>query len=175
MIRVYLGLGTNLGDRLEHLERTLSLLTCRPGIQLLRLSSLYETEPVDVQGSWFLNAVAEVETSLGPHEVLETLLQVEQACGRPPVHQQGEARVMDVDLLLYGSSIITEPNLEVPHPRMHLRRFVLVPLVELVPGLVHPGLGIRVDDLLARLPPVPEVRSVAQEWFSTRVQERCSP
>lgn len=175
MIRVYLGLGTNLGDRQGHMERALSLLMCRPGIRLLRVSSLYETEPVDVQGSWFLNTVVEMETSLVPQDLLKTLWQVEEACGRPPDRQRGEARVMDVDLLLYGAWIITELNLQVPHPRMHLRRFALVPLVELDPGVVHPGLGIRVDDLLAGLPSVPEVRVVARDWFFARVQERCSP
>lgn len=175
MIRVYLGLGTNLGDRLGHMERALSLLMCRPGIRLLRVSSLYETEPVGVQGSWFLNAVAEMETSLVPQDLLKTLWQVEEACGRPPVRQRGEARVMDVDMLLYGDRVLTEPNLQVPHPQMHLRRFVVVPLAELNPGLVHPRLGIRIDDLLAGLPSVPEVRVMARDWFFTRAQERCFP
>lgn len=175
MIRTYLGLGANLGNRQGQLEHALALLMCRPGIRLLRISSLYETEPVDVTGSWFFNSVVEVETSLVSLELLEALLQVEEACGRPRVRRRGEARVVDIDLLLYGSQIITEPKLQVPHPRMHLRRFVLVPLAELDPGLAHPSLGTRVDDLLTQLPPGAEVRMVARDWFFARVEERSLP
>lgn len=175
MIRAYLGLGANLGDRRETLEHAISLLSQRPGIRLLRISSLYETEPVDVAGGWFFNGVVEAETSLAPQQLLETLLQVEEACGRPQTRGRGEERVVDIDLLLYGSQIIAEPNLQVPHPRMHLRRFVLVPLAELDPGLAHPGLGTRVDDLLTQLPPGAEVRMVARDWFFARVEERSLP
>jgi 2-amino-4-hydroxy-6-hydroxymethyldihydropteridine diphosphokinase len=175
LIRAYLGLGGNVGDRQGALEQALSLLVCRPGIRLVRLSSLYETEPVEAAGGWFFNGVAEVETSLGPHELLGALGQVEGACGRPRLREWGEARVVDLDLLLYGSRIIAEPHLQVPHPRMHLRRFVLLPLAELDPGLVHPGLGTRVSDLLAHLPELPEVRMVAREWFVARAGERGVP
>jgi 2-amino-4-hydroxy-6-hydroxymethyldihydropteridine diphosphokinase len=173
LIRAYLGLGGNVGDRQGALEQALSLLVCRPGIRLIRLSSLYETEPVEASGGWFFNSVAEVETSLGPDELLTTLEQVEGACGRSRLRERGEARL--VDLLLYGSRIIAEPQLQVPHPRMHLRRFVLVPLAELDPGLVHPGLGTRVSDLLAHLSQLPEVRVVAREWCVARAAERSVP
>ncbi|MFQ5989100.1 MAG: 2-amino-4-hydroxy-6-hydroxymethyldihydropteridine diphosphokinase [Candidatus Methylomirabilales bacterium] len=175
MIRAYLGLGSNLGNRREVLEQAISLLSHRPGIQLLRISSLYETEPVDVAGGWFFNCVAEVDTSLTPQHVLETLFWVEEACGRSGTREPGEARIADIDLLLYGSQVISEPNLEVPHPRMHVRRFVLEPLGELEPDLVHPGLGISVGDLLKRLPPTAEVRVVARDWVSVPVRERGTP
>jgi 2-amino-4-hydroxy-6-hydroxymethyldihydropteridine diphosphokinase len=175
LVRAYLGLGGNVGDRQGALEQALSLLVCRPGIRLLRVSSLYETEPVEAAGGWFFNAVAEVETSLGPHELVTALRQVEEACGRPRLRKRGEARVVDLDLLLYGSRIIAEPNLQVPHPRMHLRRFVLLPLTELDPGLMHPGLGTRVSDLLAHLSQLPEVRMVARDWFVARTTERGVP
>jgi 2-amino-4-hydroxy-6-hydroxymethyldihydropteridine diphosphokinase len=161
-----------VGDRQGALEQALALLVRSPGIRLLRLSSLYETETVEVVGGWFFNSVAEVETSLGPHELLTTLGKVEEACGRPRLRHRGEARIVDLDLLLYGSHIIREPHLQVPHPRMHLRRFVLVPLADLDPGLVHPGLGIRVSDLLTHLSQHPEVRLVAREWFVARAGER---
>ncbi len=82
---------------------------------------------------------------------------------------------MDIDLLLYGSQIIAEPNLQVPHPRMHLRRFVLVPLAELDPDLLHPGLEICVGDLLSQLPPAPEVRVVAGDWLTVPVRESGAP
>jgi len=171
----YLGLGGNVGDRQRALEQALSLLLCRPGIHLLRLSSLYETEPVAAAGGWFFNSVAEIETSLGPDELLATLGEVEEACGQPRRRERGEARLVDLDLLLYGSRIIAESHLQVPHPRMHLRRFVLIPLAELDPGLVHPGLGTRVSDLLAHLPQLPEVRMVAREWFVARAGKRSVP
>ncbi len=171
MTRAFVGLGANLGDRQRALEHALSLLMRPAGIQVLRLSSLYETEPEDVRGGWFLNGVAEVETRLPPRQLLDALLQVEEACGRPRFRERGEARVVDVDLLLYGSHVIADPNLHVPHPRMHLRRFVLVPLAELDPGLVHPGLKIRIVDLLGGLPPGADVRLVAPEWFAIRAEE----
>ncbi|MFQ5848189.1 MAG: 2-amino-4-hydroxy-6-hydroxymethyldihydropteridine diphosphokinase [Candidatus Methylomirabilales bacterium] len=173
MTRAYLGLGANLGDRRGELERALSLLICHPEIQLVRISSLYETEPVEVAGEWFFNSVVEVETSFSPRAVLEILLQVEEACGRPRLRRRGAARRMDIDLLLFGSQVIRTPDLEVPHPRMHLRRFVLVPLAELDPGLLHPGLGASIGDLLSQLPLVPGVRVVARDWFPARVGERC--
>ncbi len=175
MIWAYLGLGSNLGDRQGTLEQALCLLAVRPGIRLCRVSSLYETEPVDVAGGWFFNGVVEVETSLSPQELGEVLVQVEEACGRPRVRKGGEARIVDIDLLLYGSQIIAEPHLQVPHPRMHLRRFVLVPLAELDPGLWHPGLGVCIGDLLRRIPSDPEVRLVARDWFRAGVSEGCVP
>ena len=165
MIRTFVGLGANLGDRRDHLEQALALLGAGSGVRLLRIASLYETEPVEAAGGWFFNSVAAAETSLSPAGLLERLLRVEEACGRPRLRPVGEARAVDLDLLLYGAQVISEPHLEIPHPRMHLRRFVLVPLAELDPALVHPGLGLRVGDLLTRLPPVPEVRLVARDWF----------
>lgn len=173
MTRAFVSLGANLGDRQGTLERALSLLACHPGIHVLRTSSLYETEPEDVKGGWFLNGVVEIETPLPPRELLQTLLQVEEVCGRPPLRQRGDPRAVDVDLLLYGSEVVNERNLQVPHPRMHLRRFVLVPLAELDPDLVHPGLGVRAEDLLTRLPCESEVRLVARDWFGARAEEGC--
>ena len=175
VIRAYLGLGSNLGNRRETLEQAVSLLSHRPGIQLLRVSSLFETEPVDVAGGWFLNCVVEINTSLTPEHVLESLFHVEEACGRSRTRKMGEARIVDIDLLLYGSQVISESHLEVPHPRMHLRRFVLEPLAELEPDLVHPGLGLSVGDLLKHLPPTPEVRAVARDWVSVPLREHGTP
>jgi len=169
MSRAYIGIGSNLGDRQRHLERAVTLLHSSPGIRLLRASSLYETEPVDVGGDWFFNGVVEIETSLPPHALLEVLLRVEEACGRPREREKGAARVLDLDLLLYEDRVLEEPHLQLPHPRMHLRRFVLAPLAELQPDLIHPRLGISVTELLARLPVVPQVRPILQDWMPAQV------
>ena len=116
VIRAYLGLGANLGDRRETLEHAISLLSQRPGIRLLRISSLYETEPVDVAGGWFFNGVVEAETSLAPQQLLETLLQVEEACGRPQTRGRGEERVVDIDLCAIRSELTDNiDNLRVAH------------------------------------------------------------
>lgn len=171
MSRAYIGIGSNLGDRQRHLERAVTLLHSSPGIRLLRVSSLYETEPVDVGGGRFLNGVVEIETSFPPSSLLEILLQVEAACGRPREREKGAARVLDLDLLLYEDRVLEERNLQIPHPRMHLRRFVLAPLAELQPDLIHPRLGTSAAELLARLPLVPQVRPVAQDWLPAKVLE----
>ncbi len=173
MRRAYIGIGSNLEDRQSHLEQAVTLLHSSPGIRLLRASSLYETEPVDVEGGWFLNGVVEIETSLSPPALLDVLLRIEEACGRPREREKGTARVLDLDLLLYDDHIGDEPHLQVPHPQMHLRRFVLAPLVELRPDLIHPRLGVSVSELLARLPLVPQVRPVAQDWLPAKALEAC--
>jgi 2-amino-4-hydroxy-6-hydroxymethyldihydropteridine diphosphokinase len=172
VIRTYVALGANLGDRRGNLEYALTLLSHRPGVRLVRVASLYESEPVEAAGGWFLNSVAAIETSLHARDFLEGLMQVEGVCGRPPLRQRGEARAIDLDLLLYGSQVICEPQIEVPHPRMHLRPFVLLPLAELDPNLVHPGLGVRVVDLLVRVPVGSGVRLVSRDWYATLAEGR---
>lgn len=158
---VYLALGSNLGDRSGTLERAAGLLGER-GIPVARLSGLYETAPVGDTGQpWFLNAAAEAHTGLPPRLALETCLAIERALGRDrtaPDFRPGGPRTLDLDLLLYGEKKIREEGLEIPHPRLHLRRFVLVPLAEIAPGLVHPLLGRSVRDLLADCPDASEVR-----------------
>jgi 3-oxoacyl-[acyl-carrier protein] reductase len=148
----YAGLGSNLGDRRGQLESALAALEQEDGVRVARVSPLYETAPVGGpagQGP-YLNAVVEVETSLGPRELLQTLLRIEQSLGRVRLERDGP-RTIDLDLLLYGDRILHEPDLVVPHPRLHQRLFVLRPLADLAPGLVHPVEHRTIADLLARV------------------------
>jgi 2-amino-4-hydroxy-6-hydroxymethyldihydropteridine diphosphokinase len=150
--RAYVGLGSNLGDREQTLRAALHELAGSDGIEVLQVSSFRETEPVGyLDQPRFLNGVAVLETALEPADLLAALLAVEARFGRdraagPP---QGP-RTLDLDLLLYGDSRISLQNLEIPHPRLHERAFVLEPLIEVAPGLEVPGLG-PVEALLARL------------------------
>ena len=149
-MRAYIGLGGNLGDREATLRAAVELLAAEPGIAVAAVSSFVETEPWGYADQpWFLNAVCAVETELGPRELLGRLLAIEQRLGR----SRGDGlrfgpRSIDLDLLVHGDLTVREPGLEVPHPRLAVRRFVLAPLAELDPNLVVPGHG-RVADLLA--------------------------
>lgn len=152
MPRVYIGLGSNLGDRESTIRGAIAALEEEPGIRVDGVSGLIDTEPVGVDGQpRFLNGVAAVETELPARELLALLLLVERRFGRvregAPPHGP---RTLDLDLLLYGDAEIGEPGLTVPHPRLHEREFVLGPLEEIAPGLEVPGKG-RVETLRARL------------------------
>ena len=140
MTRVYLGIGSNLGDRETTIRRALELLGRR--VDVVAVSSLHETEPWGYTDQPpFLNAAAAVETELGPRELLETFLEVERELGRTRDGPRFGPRTIDLDLLLYGDSRIVEPGLTVPHPRLHERLFALEPLQELDPVLEIPGRG----------------------------------
>lgn len=144
--RAYLSLGSNLGDRLSHLEEALQRLELEP-IHILRRSGIYETEPQDIPDQpWFLNLVVEVETALFPRQLLARLQAIEAAMGRRRPVKKGP-RVIDVDILLFGRVSMDTPELTIPHARMHERRFVLQPLAELIPGFRHPLLGKSVREL----------------------------
>lgn len=154
---VYIALGSNIGDRAAMLARGIEALNAA-GVRVLRQSSLYASEPVDAPPqAWFLNAVVEAETTLMPRQLLRALMGIERALGRRRTIARGP-RTLDLDILFYGSSVIRAPDLEVPHPRMERRRFVLVPLAELAPGLRHPVSHKAVSELLAETPDTGLVR-----------------
>jgi 2-amino-4-hydroxy-6-hydroxymethyldihydropteridine diphosphokinase len=145
---VYISLGSNLGDRAATLARAVEAMTAA-GIRVVRQSSLYVTEATDgPPQAWFLNAVVQAETPLMPLQLLRAVQQIERDLGRRRLTPRGP-RTLDLDILLYGSSVIHKRELEVPHPRLPARRFVLAPLAELVPTLRHPTLHRTVAQLLA--------------------------
>lgn len=144
----YLSLGSNLGPRERHLARARRLLRGR-GIEVVSASSVYETEPVDrADQPWFLNQVVEVETKLDPADLLRAAKAIEAELKRVPSGDKGP-RTIDIDILLAGDLVLDTEALTVPHPRLHRRNFVLVPLAEIAPGLVPPGLGRTVRELAA--------------------------
>lgn len=140
-VRAFIALGANLEDPASQVRAGAAALDRLPETRLLRLSSLYRTAPVGVSGQPdYVNAVAEIETKLDPEALLAALLATESDFGRQRDFQLAP-RTLDLDLLLYGNSIIDSPTLTLPHPRMHLRAFVIVPLVEIAPGCLIPGRG----------------------------------
>lgn len=145
----YIGLGSNLGDKEANIKKALELLGENPGVQVKKVASLYKTAPLYVtKQDWFLNTVAEIETSLSPHDLLTLLKDTEKKLERIPTVRWGP-RTIDLDLLIFGSDKIKSPDLVVPHTRMTERAFVMVPLAEIAPHLCVPGRG-RVGEL-ARL------------------------
>ncbi len=151
MTRAYVGLGANLGDRAAMLRAALEQLAAEPGVEIVAVSGFRDTEPVGIRDQpRFLNGAAAIETSLPPRELLDRLLAVERRLGRTRHGPRFGPRTIDLDLLLYGDEQFAEPGLELPHPRLHERLFVLEPLAELDPGLVVPGRG-RVAEIIAGL------------------------
>ena len=152
MARVFVGLGSNLGDRESTIRAAVGRLRGLPEVEVRGVSTLRDTDPVGpVPQPRFLNGVVELETGLSPRMLLGALLELERAFGRDRTAALAQGpRTLDLDLLLYDDRKIEEPGLEVPHPRLHERRFVLEPLAELDPGLQVPGRG-SVQTLLAEL------------------------
>lgn len=143
---IYLGLGSNLGDRLGNLTRAVEALP--PRINLVSASPIYETDPWGyLEQPKFLNQVVEVETSMKPHHLLAYLKQIERKMGRGISFRNGP-RLIDIDILLYGDLILDEEGLVIPHPRMHERAFVLKPLSDLRPDLSHPVIGKSIRSIL---------------------------
>jgi 2-amino-4-hydroxy-6-hydroxymethyldihydropteridine diphosphokinase len=139
---VFVGIGSNLGDREAYVRQAFELLAAEPGIELKDVSEIRETDPVGVVDQpRFLNAAARVSTDLSPRALLERLLAIELRLGRVRTAERYGPRTIDLDLLLYGDQVVDEPGLHVPHPRLAERRFVLEPLAELDPALVVPGRG----------------------------------
>ncbi|MFH0887501.1 MAG: 2-amino-4-hydroxy-6-hydroxymethyldihydropteridine diphosphokinase [bacterium] len=143
----YLGLGSNVGDREEYIQQALYLLEKAPGTQVTKVSSIYETEPEgDSEQPMFLNAACRIKTTLSPRGLMEELTSIEDTLGRDRAVEWGP-RTIDVDILLYEDLIIAEEDLQVPHPLMHERAFVLSPLSEIAPEVAHPALELTIEQL----------------------------
>ncbi len=147
----YIGIGSNLGDRLGNCRRAIEAISSDERNQIMRCSPFYHTEPVgEKEQNWFFNGALAVETSLGPRKLLDFLLAVEERMGRVRGERWGP-RVIDLDILFYGQEVIQEPGLQIPHPRLHIRRFVLAPLQDIAPHFRHPLLGKTISQILAEL------------------------
>jgi len=150
MKTAYLALGSNVGDRDTNLAHARAHLAAQD-MRVTRVSSVYETEPRDVTDQpWFLNQVVEVETELFPRQLLSRTQKIERLMGRQPTRPKGP-RTIDIDILFYGQAIVDTPSLEIPHPRVADRRFVLEPLAELAPDLRHPATRRTVREMLAQV------------------------
>ena len=166
-MRTAVALGSNLGDRLENLRAArkaiLGLSNVRPPILS---SAIYETDPVDCEpgANKFLNAVVEFNYEGGPASLLEELIRIEEALGRKRAHPKNVSRTIDIDLLYCGEHNIEDERLHLPHPRMHLRKFVLQPLANIRPGLILPGQTQTVDELAVKVGNAGEVVPFMDEW-----------
>lgn len=147
----YIGLGTNLGDKVRNIETAVEKLRELPDTQYTALSSLYETSPVEVEGGPFLNAVVQIQTQLSPVKLLDSLLIIESAMGRDRGEENTGLRIIDLDLLIYGKEVFEDRRLILPHPRMHVRRFVMEPLAELTPDLLISSTGTTASELATEL------------------------
>jgi 2-amino-4-hydroxy-6-hydroxymethyldihydropteridine diphosphokinase len=147
---VYIGIGSNLGDRRANTVEAVARVKELPATKIVRTSSLYESEPLGDAKTWFVNSVIELETELLPGQLLKKLQAIEEAMGRKRVKgKRWGSRIIDLDILLVDQDVIAKRTLKVPHPEMHKRRFVLMPLAELAPHVIHPQLGRSVSVLLA--------------------------
>lgn len=152
MHTVFIALGSNLGAKLQNCHWALESLEAHPEIRLVAVSRYYQTQPVDyLDQDWFVNAVAKLETALDPFALLAVLKEIERRAGRRATKIRFGPRVLDLDIILFDDVVLESPTLILPHPRMHKRRFVLAPICDIGPDIVHPLLGKDVRSLLEGL------------------------
>jgi len=149
--QVYIAIGSNLGDRKENYLEALARVAKLPKTRIIKESSVYESEPLGDSKEWYVNGVIEIETEFRPEMLLKKLKNIERAMGRKKVRKRWGARIMDLDILLYDTAVVNKKNLKIPHPEMHARKFVLAPLSEVAPQVIHPVLQATISELLVTL------------------------
>ncbi len=149
--QVFIGIGSNLGNRHAYYQRALEAIAILPDTRILHQSSQYETQPLGEALTWYLNGVIEIQTAFTPEPVLRRLQAIEHALGRVRSAKRWASRTIDLDLLFFDSQIVETPDLHIPHPELHNRRFVLEPLAEIAPHFVHPALNRTITELLNTL------------------------
>src|SRR5262245_44244979 len=149
--RVFIGIGSNLGNRRVYYQKALAQIAALPKTRIVKTSSLYESEPHGEAKNWYVNGVIEIETEFSPSQLLHRLQEIETGLGRKrtPDTKKWASRKIDLDLLLFDNQTVDSRVLKVPHPELHNRRFVLLPLSELAPQLTHPRFGVTIVELLA--------------------------
>ena len=146
--QVYIGIGSNVGNKRENFFEAVTRLAKLPDTRVLKESSLYESEPLGEAKEWYVNGAVEIETKFKPDMLLKKFKNIERSMGRKKVKKRWVARIIDLDILLYDSAVVKKKNLRIPHPEMPTRKFVLIPLSEIAPQVVHPELGVTISELL---------------------------
>jgi len=145
---VYIGIGSNLGNKRENYLEALERIAKLPKTRIIKESSVYESQPHGDSKEWYINGVIEIETEIKPELLLNKFKNIERAMGRKKVRKKWGARIIDIDILLYDSLVMNKKSLKIPHPEMHQRKFVLIPLSELAPQVIHPVLSVSISELL---------------------------
>ena len=146
--QVYIGIGSNLGNKRENYLEALERIAKIPKTRIIKESSVYESQPLGDSKEWYINGVIEIETELKPELLLKKFKNIERAMGRKKVRKRWGARIIDIDILLYDSLVMNKKSLKIPHPEMHQRKFVLIPLSEVAPQVIHPVLSVSISELL---------------------------
>lgn len=149
--QVYIGIGSNVGDKKGNFLEALSRLAKLPDTKIVKESSLYESEPLGDSKEWYVNGAIEIETKFKPDVLLQKFKNIERAMGRKKVKKRWGDRIIDLDILLYDALVINKKSVKIPHPEMANRKFVLVPLSEIAPQVIHPELGVTISELLVNV------------------------
>lgn len=146
--QVYIGIGSNIGNRRENFFEAVERICKLPDTRVIKESSLYESEPLGDSKDWYVNGAIEIETRFKPEVLLEKFKNIERAMGRKKVKKRWGSRVIDLDILLFDLAVVKKKTLRIPHPEMARRKFVLIPLSEIAPQVIHPELGITISEML---------------------------
>jgi 2-amino-4-hydroxy-6-hydroxymethyldihydropteridine diphosphokinase len=149
--QVYIGIGSNVGNKKENFLEALSRVAKLLDTRIVKESSLYESEPIGDAKEWYVNGAIEIETKFKPDALLKKFKNIERAMGRKKVKKRWGARIIDLDILLYDAAIVKKKSLRIPHPEMSSRKFVLLPLSEIAPQVIHPELGVTISELLINI------------------------